>query len=188
MLTQLNNLRLAFPNVFKPSARTQGETPYYSALFPVEPGSANDKLIRANIEKVVKEKFGAKAEKRLAAIAAKGDVFYKDGPKMNKDGDPYDGFEGMNHFRASNRNRLVVVDRKGQPISEDDGVIYAGCIVNVQIDIWVQDNQFATRVNGKLLAIQYVKDAEPFGGGVRVGVDTFQPLDDEEEEAENALG
>lgn len=188
MLVQISNVRLAFPSIFKPSARTPQDVPYYSALFPVQPGSENDRRIKDAIGQVVKEKYGAKADKRLAQLLAKGDVFYKEGPKSNKEGDPYDGFEGMNHFRASNKGPLVIVDRKGHPVTEAQGLIYAGCYVNVQIDVWVQDNQHANRVNGKLLAIQFVKDGEPFGGGVRVGVDTFAPLEDEEEEDTADIG
>ncbi len=181
MLTQIDNVRLAFPALFKPTAANAGDTPYFSALFPIEPGSKNEKVLDAAIQKVAAEKFGPKAEAALAQIVRKGDCFFRKEVYLNKDGDPYTGFEDMHRAKGSNKDRLILVDRLGKPVVEGDGVFYAGCIVNVQFDIWVQDNQFGRKINGKLLAVQFVKDAESFGGGVRVGVNTFKPLEEEEE-------
>lgn len=185
MLTQIDKVRLAFPALFKATAANPGDTAYFSALFPIEPGSKNERILDAAIKKVAAEKFGAKAEAALAQIVKKGDCFFKKEVYLNKDGEPYTGFEDMHRAKGSNKDRLVLVDRKGRPVVEGDGVFYAGCYVNVQFDVWVQDNAHARRVNGKLLAVQFVEDGESFGGGVRVGINTFKSLDEEEETADD---
>lgn len=189
MLIQLNNVRLAFPNIFTPGKVAKPtDTPYYSAVIPIDPKSKNHQKLEEAIETVAKEKFGAKADTILARVRKSGDCFYVHEPKTNKNGEEYAGFEGMYHFRTSNTQRPVIVDRTGRPVTAEEGLFYAGCVVNVQIDVWFQDNAHARRVNGKLLALQFVKDAEPFGGGVRVSVDTFAPLPEEEDETVDDLG
>lgn len=183
MLVQISNVRLAFPNLFTPGDAKPGQTPYYSCVIPVDPKSANHRALEEAIETVSKEAFGAKAEQVLAKVRKAGDCFYKHEPKVSKHGDVYDGFEGMYSFRASNAQRPLIVNRVNHPVTQESGLIYPGCVVNLQIDVWFQDNQHATRVNGKLLAVQFVKDAEPFGGGVRLKADTaFAALPEEEEE------
>lgn len=180
MLVTLKNVRLAFPSLFTPTAYKDGDKPYYSATFPVKPGSENHKALNVAIETVVKEALGAKAKGRLESLREKQRVFYKDGPKTNKDGDPYAGFEDMNNAKCSNAQRLVVVGRDGTIATDADGIFYAGCIVNAKVDVWFH-NVEGGRVNGRLLGIQFVKDAEAFGGGVRINADAFEALEDEEE-------
>jgi predicted 2-oxoglutarate/Fe(II)-dependent dioxygenase YbiX len=58
--------------------------------------------------------------------------------------------------------------------------MYAGCYVNAAISIWIQNNQFGKRVNSNLLALQFVKDGESFGGGgVKVN-DVFDDISSEQ--------
>lgn len=186
MEVRLLDVRPSFPALFAAEAFKEGDTPYYSATFPIDPKSANHKALKAAIAAVAKEKWADKAEKVLALIYKEGNVAYKEEEKLNKDGEALSGFEGVNSVRASNAKRPLVVHRNGEPIvKEADSPVYAGCYVNAIVDVWAQDHpKFGRKINVRLLGVQFVKDGESFGGGVRIGADAFGALED----AEEALG
>lgn len=58
----------------------------------------------------------------------------------------------------------------------DAGAPYSGCEVNVKVEFWGQEadseRSIPNRINGTILAIQFAKDGDAFGGGgTRVDVD-----------------
>lgn len=58
----------------------------------------------------------------------------------------------------------------------DDGAPYSGCYVNVKVEFWGQDadseRSIPNRINATILAVQFARDGEAFGGGAaNVNVD-----------------
>lgn len=167
----LKRVRLAFPELFEPTAFEEGGKKRYGANFLVEPDSDNDKLIRSTITQVVKEAFGndeKKAKAFLASVSGQSNKFcYLDGNTKS-----YDGFEG-NWFIAAHRNQEqgppAVVDRVKGPdgklltLTQNSGRPYAGCYVNGKLDIWLQQGKYPG-LRSSLLAVQFVEDGDAFAG------------------------
>lgn len=176
MKTKLKYVRLAFPNLFKATAIGDGEASF-SAAFIIVPGTETAKTLKAAVEAVAKEKWTDKAEGVLKELRGKGRVCYKEEP-LSKDGEVYNGFEGMHSLNASNKARPTICNRDKTPLTEQDGLPYAGCYVNVVLDIWPQDNSFGKRVNCTLSGVQFAGDGEAFGGGRPASMDDFDDLDE----------
>lgn len=153
----LQNVRLAFPQLFK----ADDKFGKYGTQLIIEKGSANAKKIDDAIEQAAKEKWGAKAETTLKAIKAGGKICFTDGDAKAD----YEGFEGNMSLSTGNSARPTVVNKDKTPLTEADGVIYAGCYVNAIVDIWAQDNSYGKRINASLRGVQFAKDGDQFGGG-----------------------
>jgi hypothetical protein len=79
----------------------------------------------------------------------------------------------MVYVSARNKARPVVIDKDKSPLTQADGKPYAGCYVNVSLDVWAQSNQYGKRINAKLLAVQFDKDGDAFSGGEGYSDDDF---------------
>ena len=90
--------------------------------------------------------------------------------------------EGYWVLSVSTKNRPVVLDRRKNLVTDDDGVIYPGCRVNANVSLWAQKNKFGKRINGELEGVQHVGDDEPIeaGGGksAKAVIEDFDALDD----------
>ena len=180
MKVKVLEVRGAFLNLFE--AKTVGGEgePRYSGAFVIEPGSANAKALAAAMVAVAKEKWGDKAAAVLKDLKAKGRVAYKEEP-LSKDGEVYDGFEGMHSINAGNKARPLIVDRDRTPLSAADGRPYGGSYMNVSIELWAQDNQYGKRINATLKGVQFVRDGDAFGGGAPASPEDFDDLGVDEE-------
>lgn len=172
MIVKLQNVRLAFPNLFE--ARTvNGEgTPAYSASFILGANHPNAKEIEKAMKDVAAAKWGTKAEATLKSLKASGKVCFRDGTDKAE----YDGFEGNFYISARSKNRPLVLDRDKSQLSQVDGRPYAGCFVNGSVEIWAQDNNFGKRINATLRGVQFFKDGDAFAGGAPASEDEFEDL------------
>lgn len=82
-------------------------------------------------------------------------------------------------FQAHNKRSVPVVDKNNQPTSEADGLIYAGCRVDVTVSAWAQDNKWGKRVNLNLRAVRFSADDEPLSGGGASPDSEFGPPEDD---------
>lgn len=176
-IIKLVNVRASFLSLFEAKAINGEGDPRFSAAFPIVPGSENAKLLASTMEAVAKEKWGAKAAGILSELKAKGRTAYKESP-LSKDGEVYDGFEGMHSFNASNVARVPVIDKDTTPLTAQDGRPYNGCYVDVSVDIWAQDNSWGKRINAKLRWVQFRADGDAFAGGAPVSQDEFESIAD----------
>ncbi|SDH41842.1 ssDNA-binding protein [Propionivibrio dicarboxylicus] len=185
MKITLTSVRGAFLNLFE--AKTVGGEgePRHSGAFVIVPGSENAKKLAAGLTAVAKDKWAGKADGILKDLKGKGRVCYREEP-LSKDGEVYDGFEGMHSLNASNKARPLVIDRDKSPLTAADGKPYSGCYMNVSLELWAQDNQYGKRINATLKGVQFVKDGDAFGGGAPASPDEFDDLGVEEEEGETA--
>lgn len=176
--------RAAFLNIFEAKAY-EGGAPTYNGKFVVDPSDkATVKLLDDAMLKVAKEKWGDKAQKIFDALVKTGkpkgiEVCFVHQSYNDSDGDPYDGFDGMYYVSASAKadKRPLVIDRDKTPLVAADGRPYSGCYVNVQVEIWAQDNKFGKAIRAELKAVQFVKDGDAFSGSTPASADDFDVVD-----------
>lgn len=193
MKVTLKCVRMAFPHIWEPQQpqKAGGEAAYNGSFIMdltsrdpeiVKLGKESLEIAQKAMQQVAVEKWGAKAGDVFKTLRAKGDICLLDGATKAE----YDGFDGNKYISARNKAKpAIVATRKynGKVIHVDEGnnayidgqrvrdlpfdvkAPYSGCYVNVTLDIWAQDNQYGKRVNAKLLAIQFARDGESFGGG-----------------------
>lgn len=165
----LKNVRLSFPDLFKPSEQFGN----YGAQLIIS-NQADVAKIEAEMLRVATEKWGAKAEAILKSAKAGNKVCLKDGDTKAE----YDGYAGNMILSANNSQRPPVVNRDRTPITADDGIVYSGCYVNAIVKIWAQDNTWGKRINASLDGVQFFKDGESFSGGGVASPDMFDDLSD----------
>ena len=179
-VVKLKNVKLSFPELFRPRAFQEGQTPKFQATFLLDPsskeGAAQIKMLKGKIKDVLVEAYGDEK-----SIPKGVKVCLKDNEEEGKE---YNGYDGMWFISSSNTVRPTVVDRDLSPITEDDDKMYPGAIVNATITLWSQNNQYGKRVNANLRAIQFVKDSERFGGVAAANAENEFDLLDELDEAD----
>ncbi len=174
---KLNNVRIAFPALYEPKAQTGDDGKpgklKYGAGFILDPKASYIAEIEAAIAYVAKQKWGEKADQVLTKLKEDKRIGFKRGPRTNKDGEAYDGYEGMFSLNATNEVKptLLVGREPAGP-----GVIFGGCYVNGSIEAWAQDNTFGRRVNFSLRGVQFAKEGDSFGGGRPAKADEFEDI------------
>lgn len=175
----LTNVRGSFLKIWEPEAFKAGDKARcsMSAIIDMstEAGKALAAAVSATITKVANDKWGAKANDVLKTLKAKGDLCLHNGDEKAE----FAGFAGNVFISAANEARPVVCNRDRSPLTLADGKVYAGCNLNVKVDIWAQDNQYGKRINAKLLVVQFVSDNEAFGGGAVGRAEDMPDLDAE---------
>lgn len=176
----LKNVRLSFPTLGEPE-QFQGKGPFrWSAVCLVPTTDAQKAMVDKALEQVATEKWGAKAKIHLSNILPdpKGCCWIDGGRKA------FDGYEGhwaLSAHRKQDDGRPLVMDADKSPIYQADGTlypgkegrIYAGCYVNMQVEIWAQENSNGKGLRATLLGIQYAGKGDAFGGGARPSADEF---------------
>lgn len=178
MKFNLNEVRIAFPSLFEPSA-IDGGTPAYAVKAIVPPNHAQVAALDDAMRAVAREKWGAKGDAvfdNLVKTGKKPEVCFVREPYKNRDGDAYDGFEGMFYLTARSELRPTVVDRNRTPLTASDGRPYAGAYCNLILEIWAQDNKYGRAIRCNLKGVQFVRDGDAFSGGAPASVDDFADL------------
>lgn len=176
----LRNVRLSFNTLWTPREYEIGDgKPRWSATFLVEPGSAEDKAIRAAIQAEAVEAWKDKAKGKLAEYAGNSQKFcYVDG---SPGGEPkYDGYEGrwaltthrQLHGKNGEQAPPLIIHRNKAPLTERDGVVYSGCYVNAKVSIYAQTGQ-NPGIRGSFSTIQFWAAGDAFTAG-RPTADGFE--------------
>lgn len=176
-------VRLAFPHLFtKPPGmqNADGSTspPKFEATPIFRPDGENARRVREAIDAVAKEKYGTKevtdetgakvpAYKSILADFDDDQKGLRSGnKKKTKGGEIYDGFANMVYVVARNETRPTVINRDRSPVIAEDGVIYAGCYANLQIDIWALNKPgVKKRIVTDLLGVQFSREGDAFSSG-----------------------
>ena len=173
MKIKLENVRLAFPQLFEAKTVNGEGEPAFSATFLMSPQHpAVDTLVSA-FDQLGKEKWGAKWAANKKEITAKDRFAMHDGDTKAD----YSGFEGNMFVSARNKTRPLVIDRDKSPLTSQDGRPYAGCYVNASIELWCQDNNYGKRINASLRGVQFLKDGDAFAGGGAASEDDFDEVE-----------
>lgn len=153
MTIKMKNVRLSFPSLFQTSSFGGQDTGKYDATFIL------DKTEHAAAIKQIKEESLSLCKEVLKVKSLPADRFcLKDGDETERE-----ELQGKMQLKASTKKRPLVVGRDKTPLTEEDGVIYAGCYVNAIVSLWAQDNQYGKRINGQIDGVQFWRDGEPFG-------------------------
>lgn len=196
----LPDVRLSFPIL--------GEPEYYggqkikstdkrrwSATALVAVGSPLFKAVNDTIVAVAKEKW----PDRYASIL-KNQITTD--PKaccwQNGERKEYDGYQGhwaLSAHRYEDAGRPLVYDRKKHPIyhmtsneakgisvndivAGQEGIIYGGCYVNMEVEIWAQQNGNGKGIRATLMGLQFFRKGDSFGGGSRPDEGSFGAIED----------
>lgn len=177
MKYRINNARLAFPNLFTPKAFEEGQEPSYGASLIMEPGHPDIAGVEKAIEEVGAEKWGSKWPAIKKELASKDRTCLHDGDGKAQ----YDGFEGNMYVSAGGKTAPACFGANKDRLTANTGVIYSGCYVNAQLDIWAQDNKYGKRVNATLTGVQYRAKGQAFAGGRPAEADDFDDMSSEDE-------
>lgn len=180
----LKNVRLAFPNLFEPTTVGGEGQPRYSAMLILSPDHPQIAEVKAKMKAVAKEKWAAKAEATYTALEKTDKLALHDGDTKAQ----YDGVAGNFFISAAAQEsaRPTVIDTNKAPLTQRDGKPYAGCYVNVSIDLWAQDNKYGKRVNAQLRGVQFVRDGDAFAAGRPADSDEFEEVTEGAEAADFA--
>lgn len=173
MKIKLNDVRLAFPQLFEAKTVNGEGEPAFSATFLLPPNHPAAAELRAAFETLGKEKWGAKWPAIKKEIEAKDRTALHDGDTKAS----YAGFEGHLYVSARNKTRPLVLNSDKSPLTAQDGKPYGGCYVNASVELWCQDNNYGKRINASLRGVQFVRDGEAFSGGGAASEDEFDSVD-----------
>lgn len=175
MIITLKNVRLAFPDLWVPTAFEEGQEKKYGATFLIPKNDPQLKMLKQAILNVATEQWKTKAQEVLKAITDNPQKYcLQDGDTGSRTG--YDGYAGHMALSAKNKKRPTVKDRDTSQLSESDGRPYAGCYVNASIEIWAQENKYGKAMRASLRGIQFVRDGDQFTAGTVAGDDEFEDL------------
>lgn len=176
----LSNVRCAFLELGEPVDYQGNKQFRWSATALVPYDSALLTTVRDTMKAVAKEKWEKKADTVYENIIGDPKACCMiDGKKKE-----YDGFAG--HFaltahRYMDKGRPLVLDTDKSPIYMPDnsvyagkaGRIYSGMFINMQVEIWAQENKNGKGLRATLMGVQRVKDGDAFGGGTAPVAEDF---------------
>jgi len=200
----LKDVMIRFPAIAEPQSMGEGE-PAYGAKVPIDPKGPHLKAIEDAILEAAKGKWEKDGESVLEMLKEDKKVCFERKPyKSKKNGEVYNGFEGMFTLgtrTGTNKPRPNAFDKYGKligaPSPEDlsaadkakiTQVLYDGCRANLKVEFWAQDNKFGRRINCSLLGAMFAGEGKNFSGGAGpAGADDFAGMAAAEPDAEDVL-
>lgn len=196
-MVTLLNVRLGFPFLFQrgePQKRddgtmTEGNFRASGIMYTTPKYKAQTNTNLANLKKA-----------RLAVMAAKFGENQTKWPKIKpeklctRDGnlENWDGFQDSWYCSASEQTQPQLFSRVRDPknpklwLPATRELLYAGCMVSMIVQLWVQDNKHGQRVNANLKAVQFFAHNEHFAGSAPI--DPTQAFTEIEEEDPGTIG
>ena len=155
----LKNARLSYEHIFKPDAITEGVEPKYSASWIISKDDPQVKTIKEAIVKALDEKFPGKRKDGKWPSNMHNPL--KDGDELTDSNPEY---AGCYVLRSASKNRPKVFDRRKEPITAEDELIYSGCYCNVSLAAAGFDSPAKKGVTIYLNGVQFFKDGERLAG------------------------
>lgn len=196
----LKDVILSFPNLWKPGDPKTGDD---GKIIPGKFGAhgifAKDsdagKAALAAFNEVAKQKWGQNWQNVVKALSKDKKCIRLGNQMLDKAGAIRTGYGDKMYIVANNKAKPAIAAHKffnGKPliIGEDgqgyqNGTLvdnpgfeikrpYGGCRVNMKVDIYAMDKPgMGKSINASLLAVQFVGDGTPFGGGAPGTADGF---------------
>lgn len=207
MQIKIKNARLSFANIRKPFTPKIGD-PKYTASFICSddtmievtgPDGSKKVLPHSKMEEVIKKVATEKWQKvparmELYVYARADQQVGSRGPRINEDGDYYDGYtEDTYFFTAGTKvedapDGILIVDQRRQKLDATSGHPVSGDYVNAVINIFAFEYEGKKGVSASLEGIQYLRKGEPFGAS-KIDANAFdeEDLEDDEEVGEGDL-
>ena len=167
----LKDVRLSFPSLFEHASYQGQSLDKYEATFLIPKDSDIAKEVQAAVKEVGMEVLGKEWSKAKLCL-------------LDGDTKDYDGYEGMWAIKASTKKRPVIINKDKSAISEEDGVIYAGCYVNASVSISAFQSKYGKFVQAQLNAVQFNRDGDAFGGGDSFSISEFDDISSDSNENE----
>jgi hypothetical protein len=189
----IKDVMLGFPALAEPQSLGDGE-PAYGAKLPIEPSSANLKLIEDAIREEAKAVWKDKADSILDMLREDNKLcLVKKEYRSKSTGEVYEGFQ--NSFVLSTRNAKVqpsIFNQYGDPLEKKSDIerqAFSGAVASgVSVEIWAQDNKWGKRVNCTLLGVMLSGEGTSIGGGsAPASADDFAGLAKAKADADSLL-
>lgn len=192
----LRNVRLGYgPKLWTPDHFQADPTTglRFDAQLLVEVESDTHDEIKAEIERVALECWGAKAQNILKMCRAdKQKYCYQDGDaKTDKDGEPIESLAGyfiLGAHRAAKKGPPIVCDMAQRPLTIADGRPKDGSYVNAKVEIWPQPKGTGSPgIRCSFSVIQFVAHGDSFGGGGIASLEGMDKIEIDENSAEGLV-
>jgi hypothetical protein len=175
----LSNVRVSFPQLAEPKKTTneKGEVrTAWSADLIMPADSPVFKQFMQQYMTLATEKWKERAQTIMQMIQndRKSRCYGMGTEKINKTTLlPYDGYDGNAYISAISNRQPQMIQPNGSPVDASNSMayqaiarsIYGGCYVNAAVRPWLQENTHGRGVRCDLVAIQFAKDGDAFGGG-----------------------
>lgn len=168
--------RVSFPNVFRPHAFNEGDTPKFDVTLIFDRDDMTEqqlalfKKMAAEANKVSMERFGCKIGE-----TSKGRTINSPFRKTDEKPDYYEPGKIFVKFTTRQAPGVVYGDRT--PIDPNSRDFYAGCWAHVSYTVYAYDKSGNRGVAFGLQNIQKTADDEPFAGGASAAEDDFEDIE-----------
>ena len=175
---KLNNVRLSYEHIFKASAFEESQTPKYSAELIIPKDHPDLANLRRALMDAGKERFPSAFTSTnwptgFTCALKDCDKTTDSNGVLLAEKNP--ATKGCYIVKADSTRRPIVVNRNRAAITEEDGVIYSGCYINVSLGVsGYEFGKLKKGVKCYLNGVQFVADGERFG---RDASDDFEDLD-----------
>lgn len=177
----LKNVRLSYEHIFHADSIGDGD-PKYSASWIIPKGHPQVKAVKEALAKALDEKFpgrrkpGAPWPSSFHSPLADGDALADEHPE----------YAGSYVLKSSSKNRPLVMGRRKEQLTEEDGVIYSGCYCNASLAAaGFEFEKLKKGVTVYLNGVQFVRDGERLAGYDASG--DFDELDDEADDYDDLI-
>lgn len=175
---RLNNVRLSYEHIFKASAFDDSQTPKFSAELIIPKDHPDLPALRRALMDAGKEKFptaftGTGWPTGYSCALKDADKHTDQNGVILAEKNPE--YAGSYVIKADSIQRPIIINRNKAALTEDDGVIYSGCYINVSLGVaGYEFGKVKKGVKCYLNGVQFVRDGERFG---RDAKDDFEDLD-----------
>lgn len=167
----LEGVTLSFPHILEPNTSLEGAKPKFGCALLMDPASQEAKAICATVDATARAEFGAKGERVIAGMKAKGKYPLKDGNLK----DNLAGYAGCMFINANSGVKIpcYTPDRRKMNDEEIRDMMYAGAVVNAIVVFYKYSHKTGgDGVGIGLKGLQFVKDGDRLSsGGVAKGED-----------------
>lgn len=173
----LKNVRICYAqNLFTPSSAKEGQPKKFNCqvILPKE-DTAQIKMVQDAILEVARGEWDKQAETVIKSLKNTDFICLRDGENKPD----REEVQGSFFLAASNRKRPTTLNRDRSPVTEEDGIIYSGCYVNIKVEVYayVEPEMKKKMIPASLLGVQFVKDGDAFAGGAKVAsADEFDDI------------
>jgi len=183
MKMMLPNVRCSFLVLGEPEDYEGNKKFRWSATALIPYNSPICKQVEAGLMATAVEKWEKKgAQAYENCMSDPKATCWIDGKRKDYDG--YAGHMALTAHRYLDKGRPLVMDKDKSPIYRADnnlyegkaGIIYSGCFVNLQVELWPQSNTNGKGLRCTLLGIQKFRDGDAFGGGSAPTDDDFAEI------------
>lgn len=178
----LRNVRLSYEHIFTPTAFDDSQDAKYSATFIISKEHADLDKVKAAFHAAGADKYpnsfkGTEWPKGFTCSLKDADIQTDSMGEVLAEKNP--AYAGCYILEANSTRRPVVVGRRKEALTADDGVIYSGCYVNASLAAAPYEYGKVKRgVKAYLNGVQFVKDGERFGTDALSDFDDLEDDDD----------